>query len=172
MHHSGAMIHLTKSFYFCTFNLHYEVLIHNPGLIWGLILIGQLVLFKDYISPFQWGRIKVSGLACTCPDESVISGKIYLKSITPDSLKNYNLNYSEIFVTERLSTNIDLMGADLYMISGKVIGKRRVSEYDPWNPVVLVNEWKEIDMLKDRGMKALIIVQILGLAIMIKLNRK
>lgn len=69
-------------------------------LIGGLILLGQIIYFRDYISPFHWGQLKVSGLACTCPDETVVGGRLYLRSITPDSLKQYELDYSEIYVTE------------------------------------------------------------------------
>lgn len=130
-------------------------------IIGALIILGQIYIFSDYISPFHWGQIKVSGLACTCPDETVVNGRLYLRSITPDSLKKYNLDYSEIYVTERPSTDFDPMGVDLYMIKGHVIGKERVSEYDPWNPKVKIESWREIDFIADRGVKLFIIIQLL-----------
>ncbi len=129
--------------------------------IGGLLLIIQLFAFRDYIFPFQWGQLKVSGLACTCPDETVVSGQLYLRTITPDSLKKYDLDYSEIYVTEKPYTDIDPMGVDLYMIQGQVIGKDRVSEGDPWNPKVRVDNWKEVDILKDWAVKGLFFVQLI-----------
>jgi len=130
-------------------------------IVGGLFLLVQLILFRDYISPFQWGHLKVKGLACTCPDETVVYGQQYLKAITPDSLKKYNLDYSEIYVTERPSTNIDPMGVDLYIIKGQVIGKDRVSECDPWNLKFRVDKWREANILNDWGIRALLFGQLI-----------
>ena len=127
----------------------------------GLILSIQLILFRDYISPIHWGQIKVSGLACTCPDETVVSGQVYLRTITPDSLKKYDLDYSEIYVTERPYTDIDPMGVDLYIIKGQVIGKDRVSKGAPWNPKFRVEEWREVDIFYDWGAKGIFFGQII-----------
>ena len=140
-------------------------------LIGGLILLGQLIYFRDYISPFHWGQLKVSGLACTCPDETVVGGRLYLRSITPDSLKKYDLDYSEIYVTERPYTNIDPMGVDLYIIEGQVIGKDRVSEGDPWNPKIRVDKWREVDILKDWGVKGLFFGQLIIWLILLRQAR-
>ena len=140
-------------------------------IIGGLVLIGQLILFRDYISPFHRGHIKVSGLACTCPDESVVSGQLYLRTITPDSLKKYDLDYSEIYVTERPSTFLDPMGVDLYMIEGQVIGKDRVSEKDPWNPKFRVDKWREVDIIKDWGLKGLFFGQFIVWLIILRQAR-
>ncbi|UKN03790.1 hypothetical protein K6119_09835 [Paracrocinitomix mangrovi] len=134
--------------------------------------MGQLFYFSDYISPFQWGQIKVSGLACTCPDETVVSGKLYLRSITPDSLKKYDMDYSEIYVSERPSTKFDPMGVDLYIIEGQVIGKDRVSEGDPWNPKLKISKWREVDIVKDIGVKILFFGQLFIWLIMIRQTRK
>lgn len=130
-------------------------------LIGGFVLFGQIVLFSDYISPFYWGQIKVSGLACTCPDESVLGGQLYLKTITPDSLKKYDLDYSEIYVTERPYTKFDPQGVDDYIIEGQVIGKERVSEGDPWNPKIRVDKWREVEILKSLGVKGLFFSQLI-----------
>lgn len=129
-------------------------------IIGGLVLAGQLVIFRDYISPIQWGQIKTSGLACTCPDESVLNGQLYLKAITPDSLKQYKLDYSEIYVTDRPSTKIDPLGVDYYMVTGQVIGKRQVSPSDSWNPIVKIDTWREINVIKDWTTKSLFLGQI------------
>ena len=136
-------------------------ILRKTVIIGGLILLCQFILFSDYISPVHWSEIKVSGLACTCPDETVVNGQFYLRSITPDSLKEYNLNYSEIYVSERPSTDLDPMGVDLYFIKGKVIGKDRVSENDPWNPKLKIDSWRSVNLLKDWGTKALIIIELL-----------
>ena len=140
-------------------------------LIGGLILLGQLIYFRDYISPFHWGHLKVSGLACTCPDETVVGGQLYLRSVTPDSLKQYDLDYSEIYVTERPFTNKDPMGVDLYIIEGQVIGKDRVGERDPWNPKFRVDKWREVDILKDWGVKGLFFGQLIIWLILLRKTR-
>ena len=130
-------------------------------IIFSAILVVQLVMFSDYISIFSWDQIKVKGLACTCPDEKVISGVQYLKSITPDSLKKYNLEYSEIFVSERPSAGIDYMGVNEYVIKGEVVGKKRVSNYDPWNPYVKVTSWREVISLEWLVVHFIFIVQLI-----------
>lgn len=134
-------------------------------LIAGVILSAQVFYFSDYLFPIQWGQIKVSGLACTCPDEKVVNGSLYLRSITPDSLTKFDLNYSELYVTERLSSTLDPMGTDLYMIKGQIIGKRRVDKTNPWHPVVNVTNWREIDLLKDWTVKAFFGLQLLVLLV-------
>ena len=140
-------------------------------IIGGLILVVQLLYFADYISPFYWGQLKVRGLACTCPDEKVVNGHSYLKSITPDSLKKYALDYSEIYVSERPSTDIDPMGVDLYIIEGQVIGKDRVSIEDPWNPILKIDKWREIEFLKDWGIKGFFFAQLFIWLILIRQAR-
>lgn len=130
-------------------------------LVVGVLLLTQLILFRDYIFPIQWGQIKVRGLACTCPDETVVNGEFYLQAITPDSFKKYNLDYSEIYVTDKPYTDIDPMGVDLYIINGQVIGKDRVSEGDPWNPKVRVDKWREVDILKDWAVKGFFFGQLI-----------
>ena len=136
-------------------------------LVGGLLLLGQLFFFRDYVFPIQWGQLKVSGLACTCPDERVVNGLPYLKNITPDSLKKYDLDYSEIYVTDRPHTDIDPMGVDIYIIKGQVIGKDRVSEGDPWNPIVRVDKWREVDILKDWVVKGLFSAQLIVFALLL-----
>ncbi len=126
----------------------------------AFLLLTQIVVFRAYLSPFLWGEIKVDGLACTCPDEKVISGNLYLRTVTPDSLKKYNLDYSEIYVTERPYTQHDVMGIDGYIISGRVIGKKRVSEFDPWNPLVRVDKWREVDILNNLVIKTFFSLQV------------
>lgn len=138
------------------------------------VVVGlQLFIFSDYISIFSWGEIKVKGLACTCPDEKVLSGVIYLKSITPDSLKKYNIDYSEIYVTEKPSIGADYMGVDEYFIKGKVIGKKRVykgSYY--WNLFFKVESWRKVDPITSILVNLLFYSQFILMPLIIYLTAK
>ena len=107
------------------------------------MLLVQLVYFSYLFYPYFSSHLIVKGLACTCPDETIMDGQAYLKTITPDSLKKYNLDYSEIYVTEMPCTNSDPMGVNQYIIKGKVIGKDRVSKDEPWNPKFRIDSWRE-----------------------------
>lgn len=98
-------------------------------IIGSIIIITQVVLFRNYL-PFLSNKIVVNGISCTCPDAEVISGEKYLRSITPDSLKRYDLNYSEIYFEDGISTTSDPMGVHQYIVTGQVIGKESISEGD------------------------------------------
>jgi hypothetical protein len=98
-------------------------------IIGAIIILTQVVLFRNYL-PFLSHKIVVKGISCTCPDAEVISGEKYLRSITPDSLKRYDLNYSEIYFEDGISTTYDPMGVHQYVVTGKVIGKECISEGD------------------------------------------
>jgi hypothetical protein len=98
-------------------------------IIGSIIIITQVVLFRNYL-PFLSNKIVVKGISCTCPDAEVISGETYLKTITPDSLKKYDLNYSEIYFEKGISTSYDPMGVHQYIVTGQVIGKESISEGD------------------------------------------
>ncbi|QHT69675.1 hypothetical protein GXP67_25020 [Rhodocytophaga rosea] len=56
-------------------------------------------------------------------------------------------------------------------MKGKVIGKKRVSEIDPWNPMVKVETWREVNLLKDWFIKAIFFFQILVYGIIIKVAK-
>ncbi|NME71244.1 hypothetical protein [Flammeovirga aprica] len=140
-------------------------------LLGGLLLLSQIIYFSDYISPLHWGHIKVSGLACTCPDEKVVNGQLYLRSITPDSLKKYDLDYSEIYVSDKPFNSFDPMGVDLYIIEGKVIGKERVYEGGPWHPKLEVNKWREVNIIKDWSTKLLFFSQVFILLMIMRKNK-
>ncbi len=138
------------------------------AILWGLILIVQGYYFADYLSPFGWRQIKVEGLACTCPDEKVLQGQLTLKKNTPDSLKKYELDYSEIYVTERPSTNIDPMGVSQYIIQGQIIGKDRVSPNDPWNPILRVEYWRKENAFREWVIRGFLILQLLIWLILVR----
>ena len=114
----------------------------NISLVAGLLILTQLFIFRGSLLPAKWGTVKVDGLACTCPDAAVLSGRLYLRASTPDSLRAYALDYSEVFLTQRPSTSTDRMGGKSYFITGRVVGKQRVSQYDRWNPVIQVEAWE------------------------------
>ena len=141
-------------------------------IVGGIIILFQIIYFKDYLSPFQWEQIKVTGLACTCPDEEVVNGQSYLRSIAPDSLKKYKIDYSEIYVTERPATTSDPMGVDEYIIKGKVIGIKRVSEYDPWNLNFHVDSWREVNIIQDIIIKILLFIELVIFVMTLRRTRK
>lgn len=93
-----------------------------------LILV-QIILLRNYL-PFISNTIIIENQWCTCPEAKVISGRNHLKKITPDSLLKYNLDYSEMYVKNEISTSSDPMGVEQYIISGEIIGKSSISEGD------------------------------------------
>jgi hypothetical protein len=98
-------------------------------IIGSLIILAQVVIFKNYI-PFLTNKIIITNQWCTCPDARVLSGENYLKTITPDSLKKYDIDYSEMYVKNEISTSSDPMGVEQYIITGEIIGKSSISEGD------------------------------------------
>lgn len=140
-------------------------------LIFTSLLVIQLYFFSDYLTIYSRNEIKVKGLACTCPDQKVISGINYLKSITPDSLKKYNIDYSEIYVSYRPAVGRDYQGVGEYYIKGEVIGKKRVSEGSTyWNPYIQVESWREVNGLKSIVIKLFFWLQVLIYSILIFFN--
>lgn len=140
-------------------------------IIGGVFLIAQVIFFRGHIFPFSSAQLQVKGLACTCPDETVVSGEDYLRTITPDSLKKYDLDYSEMYVTTRPFGPLDPMGVGLYSITGRVIGKERVSEYDPWVPKFQVDEWKAVNPIIDGIVKGMFLLQMMWLLVFWKANK-
>jgi hypothetical protein len=134
-----------------------------------VVLVVQLLLFRDYIFPIQWGQIKVSGLACTCPDETVQNGRWYLQAITPDSFKKYDLDYSEIYVSPKPASEGDWMGGETYMIQGQVIGVE--NDGSTWHPKVKVRKWWKVNEWVDRIVKILFGIELLILRRILKKMR-
>ncbi len=129
------------------------------------LCILEIGYFGDNLFPVYWGKVKVTGLSCTCPDETVVNGRLYLRWITPDSLKKYNLDYSEIFVTERPMLPPDHMGADFYIIKGYIIGKERVSKEDPWHPIFKVESWDNLNPIIDYFVKFIFFLQLILMSV-------
>jgi hypothetical protein len=111
---------------------------------------------------------------CTCPNARVLSGRNYLKTITPDSLKKYDLDYSEMYIENDISTSSDPMGVNQYIITGEIIGKGSVSEgdgnyyplfrIDDYNDAFLHNIFKWI-------IRGLLIIELIVLYVMVKRKR-
>lgn len=93
-----------------------------------LILV-QFILLRNYL-PYISNTIIIENQWCTCPEAKVISGRNHLKNITPDSLLKYNIDYSEMYVKNEISTSSDPMGVEQYIITGEIIGKSSISEGD------------------------------------------
>lgn len=135
------------------------------------LIIAQLFLFRSFLFPSLFGHIKVKGLACTCPDETVLQGSDYLESHTPDSLKKYDLDFSEIYVSERPSNSLDPMGVDEYWIKGEVNGKQRVYEKAPWNLLLKVESWLPAKPHSQNAIYGLLVIELLILVFLIRPKR-
>ena len=118
----------------------------NKLVIFGVLFLLQVYCLRDYIMPLSKDTVQVQGQYCTCPEEKVLNGFDYLKRITPDSLKEYALDYSEVFVNEMPATDVDPTGVETYVVEVEVVGKRKVSNNSSvWNPLLKVNSWKVYD---------------------------
>lgn len=138
-------------------------------IIWLVFIVFQMTKFWDNIIPnFNKDFIVTKGLVCTCPDATVIKGKDYLISNTPDSLKKFNIDYSEIWFTETPQTSWDYQAKGKYIVYGQVIGKNQVSKSDTWNPLFEVKSFKEYDPFFDNVLRIIIISQILILILLIR----
>ncbi|WP_300673297.1 hypothetical protein [Soonwooa sp.] len=131
-----------------------------------LLVLLQLIVFSDYLTIFKWGEIKVKGMACTCPDLKVESGIFYLKSITPENFKAKNINYSEVYVTEKSlskfpKTDDSSAMFDDSFIKAKVVDLRQIDGEPTWNLVLEVSEWRTIDGFIDLIIKVLFAIEIL-----------
>jgi hypothetical protein len=139
-----------------------------------IIILAQLALFRNYL-PFLSQKLIVKGIRCTCPDAEIISGKSYLKSITPDSLKKYDLDYSEIYFEEEISTSSDPMGVHQYIITGKVIGKESISEGDGhYYPLFKIENYSDafLHNILKWIIRGLLIFEVVALYRMIKRKTK
>ncbi len=68
----------------------------------------------------------------------------YLKTITPDSLKKYDLDYSEMYIENDISTSSDPMGVKHYLVTGEIIGKESISEGDEnYYPLFRIDNYRD-----------------------------
>lgn len=112
-------------------------------IIGSIIILAQVALFRNYL-PFLTNKIIVTNQWCTCPDTRVLSGRNYLKTITPDSLKKYDLDYSEMYIENDISTSSDPMGVRQYLVTGEIIGKESISEGDEnYYPLFRIDDYHD-----------------------------
>jgi hypothetical protein len=142
-------------------------------IIGSIIILTQVVLFRNYL-PYLSHKIVVKGIKCTCPDAKVIKGEGYLKSITPDSLKRYNLIYSEIYFEKGISTSYDPMGVHQYIVTGKVIGKESISEGDEhYYPLFRIDDYYDafLHNIFKWIIRVLLFIELIVLIAMVKRKR-
>ncbi len=136
-------------------------ILKSLAILWSLLLVFQIIYLWNMIKPRLGNdHIVTKGMACTCPDATVIVGQDYLKDNTPDSLKRFDLDYTEVYFDERPATNWDPMGVDKYIVYGTIIGKERVSDTSLWNPVFQVTSFVEEDLDVINFFRIAILVQI------------
>ncbi|MFT6747027.1 MAG: hypothetical protein ACJAZ2_001373 [Glaciecola sp.] len=143
-------------------------------LIFVLAMAVEVLYFAPYIplvrniSPYITGEIIIKGQACTCPDEKVLVGEGYLKANTPDSLMKYNLDYSELFISEMPAEVPDYQGVGVYAVKGKIVGKERVYKGDRWNPYFEMESWRHIDSFNQISIYLFLSIQALLFMYLIK----
>jgi hypothetical protein len=116
---------------------------HLTIIIGSILILAQVALFRNYL-PFLPNKIVITNQWCTCPNARVLSGRNYLKTITPDSLKKYDLDYSEMFIENDISTSSDPMGVKHYLVTGEIIGKGSISEGDEnYYPLFKIDSYYE-----------------------------
>ena len=94
--------------------------------------------------------LMLDALACTCPDYRVVQGAWKISSPLLDTV--VHLDKSEVYVTGVDNPFQDPMTFyDFMLAEGEVVGVDRVSEGDPWNPVIKVIQWEHLGMWMDIG---------------------
>lgn len=112
------------------------------------ILFGILLVWKT--KAFSHDTLVLDALACTCPDYQVIQGSWKISSPLLDSLAN--LDKTEVYVTgEKNPFENPIVFYDMMLVEGEVVGVDRVSEGDPWNPVIQVTRWEHLGIWMDMG---------------------
>lgn len=98
--------------------------------IWILLL--EFYFLHNYITPIQWGQIKIEEQSCeNCTNAKVVNGQWYLNYITPDSLKHHEIDYSSIEVVDMpyYSNNSNVSKEKhTYYIEGNVVGLKSTKE--------------------------------------------
>ena len=106
------------------------------------VILGAHLILQTGV--FTSNTVVLKALACTCPDYRVDLGRWNLSSPLLDTIAH--LDRSEVYVrgaenpmNSEYRTMFDFMIAE-----GEVVGVDRVSEGDPWNPVIQVRRWGHI----------------------------
>lgn len=142
-------------------------------IIGSTIILAQIVFFRSYL-PFGSDKIIIEGQRCTCPHARIKSGESYLKEITPDILMKYNLDYSEIYFENEISTSSDPMGVNQYIISGQVIDKESISDGDGhYYPLFRIDKYHDAFQynLTKWIIRAFVLIEVLVLIVMVKRKR-
>lgn len=108
------------------------------------IALGVLLAWRTKV--FSKNVLMLDAFACTCPDYRVVQGSWKISSPLLDIIAY--LDKSEVYVTGMKNPwSDDAMTAFDYMLAeGQVVGVDRVSEGDPWNPVINVTRWEHLGL--------------------------
>jgi len=107
----------------------------------AVTIVATFVHDSGLLSP---NTVVVEAMACTCPDYKVHLGSWKLDDATFDTIPY--LDRSEIYVRGIVNPWSDsyLSRYDPVAVTGRVVGIDRVSEGDPWNPVIEAESWRRI----------------------------
>ncbi|MBX2974086.1 MAG: hypothetical protein KF797_13400 [Flavobacteriales bacterium] len=113
------------------------------GIVLGIVLAWRTKVFSKNV-------LMLDMFACTCPDYRVVQGTWKISSPLLDTIAY--LDKSEVYVTGTENPYSDPMTAyDFMLAEGEVVGVDRVSEGDPWNPVIHVTRWEHLGIWMDMG---------------------
>lgn len=106
------------------------------------LILGTHVVWQTGV--LASNTVVLKALACTCPDYRVDLGVWNLSSPLLDTVAN--LDRSEVYVTGKANPwNSDYRTMFDFMVArGEVVGVDRVSNGDPWNPVLRVDSWDHV----------------------------
>ena len=136
-------------------------------------LLAQLFIFRDYLSPFLWGKLRVENVWWTGADASVDAGRMYLRYITPDSLKSKDMYYPEVYLEDQPNSNFSQsICFDSYIIKGKVIGQKMGAGRP--SPVLLIESFQVLPEITVWGLKATFIIELIifGITAILILRRQ
>lgn len=92
----------------------------------------------------------LDAFACTCPDYRVVQGSWKISGPILDTIAY--LDRSQVYVTGMENPyNGPMIMYDFMLAEGEVVGIDRVSEGDPWNPVIHVTRWEHLGLWMDVG---------------------
>lgn len=113
------------------------------GIVFAIVLVWRTKALHKNV-------LMLDAFACTCPDYNVVQGSWKISSPLLDTVTY--LDKSEIYVTGEKNPYEDPMTFyDFMLAEGEVVGVDRVSEGDPWNPVIKVTRWEHLGIWMDMG---------------------
>jgi len=152
---------------------------------WGRVVIaGLIILLAAQLGAALYlshDKIVAYGLFCTCPDVEIIRGRALLNSLVPENLQPLYTGEAYLTGNPRVTT-ISFDGRrpthPYYVFSGRVTGKARVSEHDPWNPVI---EMETLYLITDEdimflqlllGLEGLTLAVIIAVRVGLKIKKR